>query len=217
MEYPTKAWEGLAAEQKGAIRLVGGHLPFGVHRIFDRLAKYVTLLRDPVERVISGFYYSIDRHFEVTRERVTLEEYVFRKRHYDLGLNNYQTRIVSGLADLDPFGDVSTENARPMTMDDLVIALNNLRDYYLLIGLTERSAQFIARFADLVGCPPELRPRLSRINTTEGRPLVKEVDQRIIDEIRKHNEFDLELLEYAKTLMSSATDRGRRQQAYLHD
>jgi hypothetical protein len=199
MEYPTSAWERLPAEHKHAIRLVGGHLPFGVHRIFQKPCKYVTVLRDPVERVLSGFYYSVDRHFEATGERVTLEEYVFRKRHYDLGLNNYQTRLVSGIANLDPFGDVTTENARPLTNGDLAIALNNLRDHYLLVGITERSERFLTRFADLVGFPIEVMRPLQNINATNGRPLKSDIDPCTIEEIRKHNQFDLELYEHVKT------------------
>jgi hypothetical protein len=198
MEYVAEAWGRLPAEQQEEIRLVAGHLPFGVHEIFQKCSKYVTILRDPVERVLSGFYYSIDEHFRVTKEHVTLEEYVFRKRHYDLGLNNHQTRLVSGIADLDPFGNVTTGNARPITKGDLAIALNNLRDHYLLVGITERSEQFLARLASFVGCLTELRPALPKINVTNGRPPKDDVDPHIINEIRKHNQFDLELYEHAK-------------------
>jgi hypothetical protein len=198
MEYPMKAWENLLPQQRDAIRLVGGHLPFGVHRIFSKPATYVTLLRDPVERVLSGFYYSIERHFAATGERVTLEEYVFRKRHYDLGLNNHQTRVLSGIEYLDPFGDFTTENARPITRDALGVAIKNLRDHYLLIGVTEEAEQFLARFAGLMGWPRNLIPSLPLRNVTENRPIAKDIEPRIIEEIRRHNQFDLELHEYTK-------------------
>ena len=198
LEYPRKAWEALTAEQKKAIRYVGGHLPFGVHRIFGKPAKYVTLLRDPVERILSGFYYSIDQHIAATGEHVTLEEYVFRKRHYDLGLNNYQTRLVSGLEDLDPFDNFTTENARPITGNDLAVALRNLQQRYLLVGVTERAEEFLARFAQRMHWCSERIPRLPKKNVTKDRPLAENIEPHILEEIRKHNEFDLELYNFAK-------------------
>lgn len=63
----------------GPIRLVGGHLPYGVHQLFKQRVAYLTMLREPVDRVLSGYYYSIERHRVATHEDVTLTDYV-RKR-----------------------------------------------------------------------------------------------------------------------------------------
>src|SRR5689334_21688286 len=40
------------------IRYFSGHLPLGVDVLFDRPAKYITVLRHPVERAISLFYFN---------------------------------------------------------------------------------------------------------------------------------------------------------------
>jgi hypothetical protein len=35
------------------VRVIQGHIPFGVHELLRRESTYVTLLRDPVERIVS--------------------------------------------------------------------------------------------------------------------------------------------------------------------
>ena len=39
------------------IRYVTGHLPMGLHQAFDRTVKYFTVIRHPVDRVISDFFF----------------------------------------------------------------------------------------------------------------------------------------------------------------
>ena len=39
------------------VHYISGHIPYGVHRLFGTPAKYFTLVRDPVERVISNFFW----------------------------------------------------------------------------------------------------------------------------------------------------------------
>jgi hypothetical protein len=49
-------------EQK-KIKCIAGHFAFGIHRFYTaRPCTYITLLRDPVERVISHYYYVLRRN-----------------------------------------------------------------------------------------------------------------------------------------------------------
>jgi hypothetical protein len=41
----------------GRIRYFTGHVPMGVDRIFGRPAKYIAIVRHPVERILSYFYF----------------------------------------------------------------------------------------------------------------------------------------------------------------
>ncbi len=73
------------------IRYVAGHVPFGVHRMFDRPAKYITVLRHPVERVISLFYFrmQINEHFLKDGRTITFEEYV--ESRGDINLQDFSS------------------------------------------------------------------------------------------------------------------------------
>ena len=39
------------------LRVFKGHMPFGLHEILPQAATYVTVIRDPVERVISAYHF----------------------------------------------------------------------------------------------------------------------------------------------------------------
>lgn len=184
------------------VRLVYGHVGFGVHTVLPRPARYFTLLRDPVERLVSGFYYSLPRHQAETGEPVTLEEYVFRKRHYDLGLNNLQTRVLSGLPDLDPAGGVTTENSRPITEADFALANRNLERHYSLVGITEQFDEFLVVLAALMDRP--LRDVVyRRLNVTSSRPPLDEIPPSVVAEIERHNTYDRRLYGLACQMFAS--------------
>lgn len=190
------------AEDLAKVRLVAGHVGFGVHGALPRAAMYLTLLRDPVERLISGFYYSLPRHHAATGETVTLEEYVFRKRHYDLGLNNLQTRVLSGLSDLDPTDIVTTENCRPITEADFALVCENLERHYGLVGLTEQFDEFLVVLARLMGwCLADVVYR--RLNVNPSRPHLTEIPRSVIAEVERHNAYDRRLYRMARDMFAS--------------
>lgn len=170
-----------------------------MHHHLPREAKYVAIFRDPVDRILSGFYYSIGQSPTATEEQISLEDYVFRKRHYDLGLNNYQTRVVSGLADLDPMGQITTETARPITEADFQIATANIRQHYLLTGITERFDEFLVLLAHIMGWSLA-DITYTRNNVTLNHPGRKNAPENIVNEIERHNEFDRRLYEYTNVL-----------------
>ena len=63
-----------------ALRVVHGHMGFGVHRLFPQPARYVTLVCDPVARIASHYAHVLrtPNHYlyeQVTAERLTLLEY----------------------------------------------------------------------------------------------------------------------------------------------
>ena len=47
----------LPPERRRQIRLLCGHMPFGMHKYLLRLADYITILRDPVDRIVSHYFY----------------------------------------------------------------------------------------------------------------------------------------------------------------
>jgi hypothetical protein len=79
-----------------------GHFGFGLHKQIDRPCRYITMVRYPIERMVSGFHYSRQIHpsggyfHEITLEQLVAEP----------GRDNGQTRRLSGhgrLGDRDPY------------------------------------------------------------------------------------------------------------------
>ncbi|WP_051428308.1 sulfotransferase family 2 domain-containing protein [Bacillus sp. J33] len=74
------------------IRCIQGHDYFGIHKQINKPFKYVTLLRDPVERVISNYYYS--RQF--IKNCPSFEEFrgILYERYYTF---NYHIKLQSAV------------------------------------------------------------------------------------------------------------------------
>ena len=52
--------QGMSKTVQRKIKCIAGHFYFGIHKYFDvRPSTYITLLRDPVERIISHYFLSI--------------------------------------------------------------------------------------------------------------------------------------------------------------
>ena len=81
-------------------RMFKGHMLFGLHEVLPQPSTYITVLRDPVERVLSAFYFmrSYKLHplyWKLRREKWTMEEFVQRSTR-----DNVQCKIIAG-ADYD--------------------------------------------------------------------------------------------------------------------
>ena len=131
--------KGMSKKEQKKIKCISGHFYFGVHKYFYvRPATYITILRDPIERIISH-YYQVRRwepHYlykEVTKNNLTLKKYISNKLSCEL--NNGQTRILAGLDWHVPFGECTRE-----LLDK---AKKNLEKYFVAVGLTEKFNEFL--------------------------------------------------------------------------
>ena len=46
----------LKVQEKDRIKLLKGHMQFGLHSYFSASSEYITFLRNPIERIISYYY-----------------------------------------------------------------------------------------------------------------------------------------------------------------
>ena len=167
-------------------QVVQGHIPFGVHELLPSHGVYITLLRNPVDRILSLYEYRVDqRRREVFRgdEPLTLAEYI---RDVQLKeLDNGQTRRLSGL---DPdFGHCSADMLRE--------AKKNLRERFLVVGITEKFDHSLLLLARELGWRNLLYVRL---NVTKNKEEKGRISKDLMDLITRHNALDLELYDFAK-------------------
>ena len=72
-------WQNLTYTDISAIKCISGHLKFGVHRKMRRSAKYITIVRDPIERVVSLFHQKEKRKQRICpsfNEKYTIDSWV---------------------------------------------------------------------------------------------------------------------------------------------
>ncbi|MBT2667112.1 sulfotransferase family 2 domain-containing protein [Bacillus sp. ISL-4] len=178
-EFKIKKVDQLGVEEKRKIKAVAGHYNYGIHQHFSKPSNYFTMLRDPVDRVISLYYFLQNYHPGYERVRdMTLEEFVLK----DPEAQNHQTILACG----DP------ENP------DITKAKENLKTF-TVVGVTEL-------FNETLFCLKKEYDwgdiHYTRKNITKNRLAKEEVPSGLINLIRKYNAMDLELYDYAKKLLN---------------
>jgi len=175
----------LAGPGKDRPRLIRGHIPFGVHALLPFESAYITLLREPVDRVLSQYSSMLERRRRWMfrdGEPITLEEYVSSGCTKEV--DNVQTRRLSGVD--PPF--------RQCSRDMLDRAKQNLTDHFAVVGLTEKFDHTLMLFRRILGWKYIL---YFRMNVTKARVARASVSNEVQDLIASYNQLDIELYRYA--------------------
>lgn len=162
-----------------------GHMPFGLHRKLPQPATYITFLRNPIDRVISAYYFVRNyklhpKHHLVSR--MTLEEYVRTWPNH-----NVQTKLLSGRSYTGDFHAGECDSAM------LEAAKENLANHFSLAGLTERFDECLAVLKILFGWDIS---QYADFNVTKKRPARDKLPSSIVDLIAERNRFDVALYEH---------------------
>ena len=175
----------LSPERLAQLRVVMGHLWFGIHEAIPGPHTYLTLLRDPIDRVLSTYHHRATRHGLA----MSVEDYVRSER--DTRMDNAQTRRLA---------TASRSDARdgPVTPEMFDSAVRNLGEHFSVVGLTERFDLSVLAMARTFGWR-----RLGYVayNVSRGRPRAEDLPGDVLAILRRHSEYDLELLRIARTLL----------------
>jgi len=183
------------AARRGQIRMLRGHFAYGLHKWIPGPAAYFTILRHPIERVIS-FYCFVRRnpahyaHEALLAAGTTLYQYV--KSQSTPVTSNFATRMISG-----SWADAPRE---PCTQVTLLRAKRNLAERFVLIGLTERFDETLLLLKRRFGWRNVFYRQL---NATRGRPSLGAVPAATRALLCAHNQLDLELYGYAEDLFNA--------------
>ena len=163
--------------EKRNIKAITGHYFYGIHQEFSRPFNYFTMLREPVDRVISSYYFLKDYPGYEMVKNMTLEEFVVKGPEAP----NLQTLMVCG------------SQEKP----DIEKAKENLKTF-TVVGVTEL-------FNETLFCLKKAYAwgdiHYTRKNITKNRLAKEEVPSPLKNLIRKYNALDMELYDYAKKLL----------------
>jgi hypothetical protein len=195
------AFPSLPQEERHQIDLLTGHQHFGMHQWLRPGARYFTMLRHPVDRCISHYYFVLRRpdhylHDRVVRQKMTLYDYVSNRTSREL--DNDQVRWLNDDGHRAAgFGEVTREM--------LEVAKRRLADEIEVSGLAERFDESLRMIADALGWGTV---EYSNVNVTANRPARETTDPRALESICEYNRFDLELYEYAAELFAARVKKG---------
>lgn len=192
IEETLEAFKNLPQTERDKIKFLSGHMPFGLHKYFSLPCDYITLLRDPIEKVISEYYYmkNLPQHtYYQTIKNMSLEDHALS------GINsvvNYQTRILSGNWGMPHV------HSLPLPPDALEVAKKNLEKYFKVVGIKEKFDETLLILRKVFGWK---NIYYLKTNVGRHRPLINDVPENILRLIKRNNEWDLELHEFANHLL----------------
>lgn len=212
--YSPQGYRDLLTNSTSFQCLVGHH-PYGIHRFNSATEKpiYFTMLRDPVERVISFYYECLwPRPFEKVSKhpehaRAWESDLIDFCRMYRF--RNVQTRMVAGMLPtrLGKYMSVDISVARDRI---LTAAKRHLEQNYIAFGITERfeeSRTWISKSLDW-----EVSPIEERRAAYPDRPSKDDLPVQTVESLRNLNALDIELYEFAtRRFEERVTAEGHKQ------
>jgi hypothetical protein len=183
-----------SADQRERVRAIAGHLAFGLADELDRPANYVTLVREPVARVLSYFHY-LQAHPEAPEQyrRTTLEEFI-ADPDVEADVHNEQTRLLGSQR--------GAERAAP-TRATLEQAKQHIQRHVVVAGTTERFDESVLLMAQKLEW--QSPPYYVRRNVGSGeRP---ELSPELRAAIVEHNTLDVELHRWVSARLDATIGR----------
>ncbi len=169
----------LEQRKRNLLDLLIGHVDYGIHHNFNGKSKYITFLRDPVERVLSHYYFIKSNKFHryhKAEKNMDIDEFIIcglRPR-----MNNCMVRMISG--------ENPGYNKCPDEMIDL--ALENLDRDYIFVGVVSHLSNSIAALIKIMGWK---NVEVERKNVTKNKPDIQSMTEKTIDIIRTYNSLDM--------------------------
>jgi hypothetical protein len=193
-----RRFKAIPESLRNQYNVIKGHMFFGLHESISRPFRYMTILREPLARVISNYYMALERprfpfHDEIVK--MTFEQFM----HFGElpALDNGMTRMICG-CDLDcaPYGCC--------TSDMLEKAKDNVRNHFL-IGLTERFDESLVFFKHVLDWDDV--PTYEQYNITKSKPADVCIEENSLRSVEKYIELDRELYNFCVEVYNNQINR----------
>lgn len=187
------------------LRCITGHMAFGLHKYTENY-KYITLLREPVSRVISYYkhfsrlpvtckdkFVGIERTFDPCEaENWSIDDLL--KHRISSQIHNGYVRFFAGSNGLP----ISLKEKSELSESDLNKAKKNLADYFSVVAITEeydKSLLLLRKFAGLKNI------FYVKKNQAPQKTTASALSPETVECIKKNNQLDIQFYKYAKELM----------------
>ena len=192
--------------------VVTGHFYFGIHTSIKRDCKYISVIRNPVDRLKSYYNYTMshDKYFlrefflENSIDFVKLAHFGddFEIESYPDEINymveNGQVRLISG---------IERPLSCPVDDDMFEIACDNIRQHFLFLATSDNVTETIIALFLKMGYIPPLA--IWPANVTKSKR-VGVISKELSDYITSRNMYDFKLLEIAQRSFSKFSEPEKR-------
>ena len=150
-------------------KIISGHSlkPYSNLEITKRRVRYITLLRDPVQRYLSHFEYATRQE----KNGITFDQFMNKKEH-----KNFQTKKIAG-------------------KEDLHLAKKTIKDKFFVVGVVEQFEIFLALLSFKLNLKKSIKVYDIR-NRGERKNLITNLYKKYYKKIVNDNKLDIELYNY---------------------
>lgn len=187
----AERFKTLSEQRRRRFRVVRGHMYYGLHEFLPQGATYITMLREPVARFLSSYYFILRRplhplHRKLKREQLGVDDYLRLIPHR----NNFQCRLIAGVEGTVIGDDRLLETAK-----------ENLAKSFSVVGICERFEESLVLAAKTFDwAVPYYENRKVSKNRSPVAPSSIEL-------IREHDRLDIALYEFGKKLFEESLHR----------
>lgn len=188
--------------EKNVKLLAPGHIWYGIHKICEAPCSYFGLMRNPVDRVISSYYYLLESvsnkpDWNKYITNMNLESWV--DDNYGFGTDNIQVRMLNESLQFGKTESYCSVNwlgkpPKPITEKHFNNAIHNISERFCAFDILERRERFLDKLQNILKVKIENRI----VNTTVGG---KGTSQHIRNKIAKRDKWDMRLYEYVRDKM----------------
>lgn len=181
----VEQFKSFSEEKRRSYRLVIGH---AAQDLLDYVGSEwisMTVLRDPIDRIVSHYYYAKrdSRHYlhgRIQDESIGLLDYVAKPLTREV-----QNWHVTRFSELD-FSEVAADPQRAIDL-----AFNFVTQRFQVVGFLDDLSAAMNRLGEIAGF--HSRFQNGTYNKTKDRPKIEQVDADVLQEITDLNSLDVEL------------------------
>jgi hypothetical protein len=202
-EWNRDGWQN-CRDKLFATSIGGGHHAYGIHRLLKRSVNYCTILRDPLARQISHYWYAangkngeVERGASVSttealaqRGELSLDDWVSES----LGGKNLFVQMLSGHSVLNE--------------TSLEVAQTHLQQHIGAVGVCENMSEFLLRLCGMsaLQLPFYFETNKTRGSSKDRSHLSEEARQKFLQD----NSLDYEIFQNAKRIIERHADESGR-------
>ena len=180
-------------DSRSQYELVQGHMSFGLHQFFPQESEYFAIMRDPLDRAVSDYYFlRTNTHHHLHKEVSGMSMASYMQSNMTSQLSNGQTRLLSGDCKDKQIGIPSV---RKLDFSDLEKAKHNIQNHFLFVGLQERFDETLLVLRRKYGWG---YPFYVASNINRQRPTLDNLSSADKTIVQNQNELDFALYEFVK-------------------
>ena len=183
-----------ALEGNPDARFISGHFPYGIHTVLKgKTYKYMTVLRNPINRILSGFRHTVmENLYLLPAEEADLivnggfDAYI-RSKYAEITFLNTQARLISGM--------LSNKQLYSVSLPDFLSACQDIfsRDF-MHVGIQSKLSESLDYLSNILSLPSE-KVLIENNSNSRGEADCRHIlPQRDIDYLTLANSYDWALI-----------------------